>query len=44
LEVKASGGIREPVQALSFIEAGASVIGTSTGLEIVEELRRLKRL
>ena len=44
LDVKASGGIREPVQALSFIEAGASVIGTSTGLEIVEELARLKKL
>ncbi len=42
LEVKASGGIREPVQALSFIEAGASVIGTSTGLEIVREFEKLK--
>ncbi len=42
LEVKASGGIREPVQALAFIEAGASVIGTSTGIEIVEQFRELK--
>ena len=44
LDVKASGGIREPVQALSFVEAGASVIGTSTGMEIVEELAKLKKL
>ncbi|HIH90825.1 deoxyribose-phosphate aldolase [Ignicoccus hospitalis] len=44
LEVKASGGIREPVQALSFIETGASVIGTSTGIEIVEELKRIKEV
>ncbi len=44
LEVKASGGIREPVQALAFIEAGASVIGTSTGIEIVEEFSNMKRL
>lgn|GEM_PF-2339786 len=43
LEVKASGGIREPVQALAFMEAGASVIGTSTGIGIVDEFLRLKK-
>ncbi|UXD22466.1 hypothetical protein IPA_05070 [Ignicoccus pacificus DSM 13166] len=44
LEVKASGGIREPVQAISMIALGTSVIGTSTGIEIVEEMKLLKRL
>lgn len=32
------------MQALSFIETGASVIGTSTGIEIVEELKRIKEV
>ena len=37
--VKAAGGIRDLASALSMIEAGASRIGTSAGLEIVSALR-----
>ena len=36
--VKAAGGIRDLASALSMIEAGASRIGTSAGLEIVSAL------
>jgi len=36
--VKASGGIRNLKQALAMIEAGANRIGTSTGVDIIEEL------
>lgn len=44
LKVKASGGIRSLDQALALIEAGASRIGTSSAVEIVEEaLKRLPR-
>lgn len=35
--VKASGGIRDLAAALSMIEAGADRIGTSAGLEILEQ-------
>lgn len=35
--VKASGGIRDYVTALAMIEAGASRIGTSSGIKIVQE-------
>ncbi len=35
--VKASGGIRDYKTALQMIEAGASGIGTSSGVKIVEE-------
>lgn len=37
LAIKASGGIRDYKTALSFIEAGADIIGTSYGHQIVEE-------
>lgn len=37
IEVKASGGIRSVDDALSMIEAGASRIGTSSGVQIVED-------
>lgn len=36
--IKAAGGIRTTAQALAMIEAGASRIGTSCGVEIVEGL------
>ncbi|MEN9222700.1 MAG: deoxyribose-phosphate aldolase [Thermostichus sp. BF3_bins_97] len=36
--VKASGGIRTVVQAEAMIEAGASRIGTSWGLDLMQEL------
>lgn len=38
--VKASGGIRTLAQALAMIEAGASRIGTSSGVEIVSAQKR----
>jgi deoxyribose-phosphate aldolase len=37
--VKASGGIRDVKTVLSLIEAGASRIGTSAGVEIIEEYK-----
>ena len=36
--VKAAGGIRDLETALAMIDAGASKIGTSTGLQIMEDL------
>lgn len=36
--IKASGGIRSYEQAQAFIEAGAERIGTSSGLQIIEQL------
>ena len=38
--VKASGGVRTLDDALAMIEAGATRIGTSSGVSIVEELKR----
>ncbi len=35
VKIKASGGIRDAHSALQFIEAGASRIGTSSGIKIV---------
>jgi Deoxyribose-phosphate aldolase len=37
--VKASGGIRTVAQAEAMIQAGASRIGTSWGLELMQELK-----
>ena len=42
-KIKASGGIRTAQQALAMIEAGAERIGTSAGVQIVEELRAAGR-
>ena len=36
LRVKASGGIRDRKAAESMVEAGASSLGTSSGIKIVE--------
>ena len=36
--VKASGGIRDLETALAMIDAGATKIGTSTGVQIMEDL------
>ena len=36
IKIKASGGIRTKEQALALLEAGASRIGTSHGLQIIE--------
>jgi deoxyribose-phosphate aldolase len=37
--VKASAGIRTAASAIELVEAGASRIGTSSGVQIMEELR-----
>jgi len=39
-EIKASGGIRSYQDAMALIEAGATRIGTSSGVAIVEEARK----
>jgi len=39
LKVKAAGGIRTLEQALEMINAGADRIGTSSGVNIINELR-----
>lgn len=39
LKVKASGGIRDSEKALALIKAGATRLGTSSGLKIAEEMR-----
>jgi deoxyribose-phosphate aldolase len=41
IHIKASGGIRTYADAVSMLEAGASRIGTSSGVAIVEESERL---
>ncbi len=35
-KIKASGGVRTAIQAIMLIAAGADVIGTSSGVEIIE--------
>lgn len=40
VHVKASGGIRTPGALLEMLAAGASIIGTSSGVGILEKLRR----
>ncbi len=44
LKVKASGGIRNAVDAALFILAGADVLGTSSGIQIVEDSKETVRL
>jgi len=41
IKVKAAGGIRHAEDALAFIQAGADRIGTSSGVTIVEEYRKI---
>ena len=41
IQVKAAGGIRDAATFLAMIEAGASRIGTSSGIKIIEELKQL---
>ena len=41
--VKASGGIRDLDTALSMIKAGATRIGTSSGVSIVESFKKIKK-
>ena len=42
VKVKAAGGIRNLATALAMIEAGATRIGTSSGINIIEELKKQK--
>ena len=42
ISVKASGGIRDTQTALDMIEAGASRIGASAGIAILEGLTTAK--
>jgi deoxyribose-phosphate aldolase len=41
--VKASGGIKTAQQALAMREAGADRIGTSIGVQIMEELEATRK-
>jgi len=41
IQIKAAGGVRSHREALALIRAGASRIGTSSGVAIVEESRKL---
>lgn len=41
VRIKAAGGIRTAQQALAMIEAGASRIGTSQGVAIIDEYRKM---
>jgi deoxyribose-phosphate aldolase len=38
-KIKAAGGIRTAQQALEFLAAGAERIGTSAGLQILEQMQ-----
>lgn len=40
MEVKASGGVRDLASAKEMIEAGATRLGTSSGIKIVSELKK----
>jgi deoxyribose-phosphate aldolase len=42
--IKASGGIRTVEQALELLAAGATRLGTSRGIQLVEELQELRSL
>lgn len=42
IRIKAAGGIRDAKTALAMIEAGAERIGTSAGVKIVEEFRKMQ--
>jgi deoxyribose-phosphate aldolase len=41
IQIKAAGGVRSHNDALALLKAGASRIGTSSGVAIVEESRKL---
>ena len=41
--VKAAGGIRDLETALALIQVGATRIGTSSGIQIVEAYKELKK-
>ncbi len=41
--IKAVGGVKTPLQVLELIEAGSSLIGTSSGPEIMQRLKDMKK-
>ncbi|MEM1830744.1 MAG: deoxyribose-phosphate aldolase [Desulfurococcaceae archaeon] len=41
MKIKAAGGIRTGEQALSFLEAGADRLGTSSGTKIIDDLKKI---
>lgn len=41
IKIKAAGGVRTVQDALAMIEAGASRIGTSKGIEIIEDYKKM---
>lgn len=43
IKIKASGGIRTLEEVLNFLSAGADIIGTSSGYEILKELENSKK-
>lgn len=42
MEVKASGGVRSADDALAMIKAGATRIGTSNGIKIIQEYEKME--
>jgi deoxyribose-phosphate aldolase len=40
IQIKAAGGIRSHAEALQLLQAGASRLGTSSGIKIIEEASR----
>jgi deoxyribose-phosphate aldolase len=44
IQVKAAGGIRDVETFLAMIEAGATRIGTSSGIKIIEDLKKRSHL
>jgi deoxyribose-phosphate aldolase len=41
IQIKAAGGIRSHAEALQLLQAGASRLGTSSGIKIIEEASRV---
>ena len=41
IQIKAAGGIRSCAEALQLLQAGASRLGTSSGIKIIEEASKL---
>ncbi|HDD26704.1 MAG TPA: deoxyribose-phosphate aldolase [Acidilobales archaeon] len=41
IRIKASGGIRDPITAATLIALGADILGTSSGIQIVEDAKKL---
>ena len=42
IKIKAAGGIHTYDEAMGFLNAGASIMGASAGIKIVEQERKIK--